>query len=78
MNDYILDKDILKNIVVILKCKDFDISNIVFMKIGLTNVSFKFTVKNKDYVYRHPGNNTKIFINRKSEVFSKIKLENLV
>ena len=32
------------------------------MKIGLTNVSFKFTVNGTNYVYRKPGTNTKKYI----------------
>lgn len=73
----LLDKEIINNIVNTLKCDRNDVKNIVFMKIGLTNISFKFSVKNKDYVYRHPGNNTKIFINRKSEVYSETKAREL-
>lgn len=76
-NNIQLDKEIINNIIKTLNCKKEDINNIVFMKIGLTNISFKFTVKNKDYVYRHPGVNTKIFINRKSEVFSENKASEL-
>ena len=65
-----IEKTIIKNICRTLKCQEDEISNIEFMKIGLTNTSFKFTVNGRNYVYRSPGVNTKKYINRKSEVFS--------
>lgn len=76
-----IDKKIITNITKTLKCDESDISGIEFMKIGLTNTSFKFTVKGRNYVYRNPGEGTKKFISRKSEAFSqivakKLKLDN--
>ena len=78
-----IEKTVIKNICNTLKCEESEISNIEFMKIGLTNVSFKFSVNGINYVYRRPGDNTKKFINRKSEVFSekiakKLGLDNTV
>lgn len=66
-----IEKNTISNICNTLNCKQEDISGIEFMKIGLTNTSFKFSVKGVNYVYRKPGDNTKKFINRKSEVFSE-------
>jgi hypothetical protein len=64
------DSQILKNISKILHCKDADIIGIVPIKSGLTNVSFKFEVDGKSYVYRHPGQGTEKYINRASEAES--------
>ncbi len=66
-----IEKTIIKNICRQLDCREEDIRNIEFMKIGLTNVSFKFTVNDVNYVYRKPGTNTKKYINRRSEIFSE-------
>ncbi len=66
-----IEKTIIKNICSKLDCQEEDIRNIEFMKIGLTNISFKFTVNGVNYVYRSPGVNTKKYINRKSEIFSE-------
>ena len=66
-----IEKTTIKNICKTLKCQEEDIHGIEFMKIGLTNVSFKFSVKGNNYVYRKPGENTNKFINRKSEVYSE-------
>ena len=40
---------------------------------GMTNTSFKFSCKEKSYVYRHPGPGTELIINRKSE-FDSMKI----
>lgn len=72
-----IEKSTVKNICQTLKCEESDIQGIEFMKIGLTNVSFKFNVKGVNYVYRKPGDNTKKFINRKSEVYSEEVAERL-
>ena len=66
-----IEKATVKNICETLNCKESDIHGIEFMKIGLTNVSFKFSVNGVNYVYRKPGDNTKKFINRLSEVYSE-------
>lgn len=66
-----IEKTTIKNICNILHCEKSDINGIEFMKIGLTNVSFKFNVKGTNYVYRKPGTNTKKYINRKSEIYSE-------
>lgn len=58
---------IFTNICTALDVKEEDITNIVPIKKGLTNFSFRFTVNGKEYVYRHPGVGTSNFINRTSE-----------
>lgn len=66
------DSKIMANICLALKCSESDIFNFKPVFEGLTNTSFIFTVKNKQYVYRQPGEGTNIVINRKHE---KIALE---
>ena len=63
---------IMKNICSILSCEEKDIIEIVVLKNGMTNSSFRFTCAKdgKKYVYRHPGEGTEAFINRDSEYFS--------
>ena len=50
-----VDSEIIKNICNTLKCDRNDIIDIKVIQAGLTNVSFKFSVKSNQYVYRHPG-----------------------
>ncbi len=64
------DSTILKNICRILKCEMKDIVDVKAIKAGLTNTSFQFKLRGESYVYRHPGNGTEKYINRKSEAFS--------
>lgn len=81
MNDLILinqmDVNIIDNICSSLSCNQNEIENIEFIKIGLTNISFKFSVRNNRYVYRHPGNGTSLLIDRKSEAFAEEIASNL-
>ena len=63
----------VKNIWSVLKCEANDIEDIRIIQKGLTNVSFKFSVKGIDYVYRHPGINAPNVVDRKSEVFAQYK-----
>lgn len=64
------DSKIFQNISRILKCDEGEIKNIVPIRGGMTNLSFKFECKGKSYVYRHPGCGTAVFIDRKSEAAS--------
>lgn len=72
------DKDYLKNtnskiftnICKMLECKEEEIVEISPIKSGLTNLSFKFSCKGTEYVYRHPGVGTEAYINRHSEAES--------
>ena len=54
-----------------LNCELKDIKDIESIKAGLTNLSFKFTVNDQTYVYRHPGVGTEQYINRQSEAFAQ-------
>lgn len=71
-HDYIdnTDSKIFQNICSVLNCREKDIQNIHPIKTGLTNLSFFFSCKGKDYVYRHPGVGTDTYINRRSEASS--------
>ncbi len=66
-----VDSAIIDNICDVLECKRQEITNIVPIKQGLTNLSFRFDCQGKSYVYRHPGAGTDEIINRASETFSQ-------
>ncbi len=53
-----------------LHCEPSDIKEIEIIKKGLNNRSFKFTCRDHQYVYRHPGVNASNVIDRKNEAFS--------
>ena len=61
---------IFENICQVLHCKLSDITDIVPVKKGLNNRSFKFTCRGEDYIYRHPGANASGIIDRKKEAAS--------
>ena len=61
---------IFDNICSALGCSEDEITGIDPIKQGLTNLSFKFTCRGADYVYRHPGAGTEKYISRPSEAFS--------
>ena len=61
----------MDNICAVLGCTRQDIRDIVPIKAGLTNLSFRFDVDGSPYVYRHPGVGTDAIINRESETFSQ-------
>lgn len=61
---------IFANICSVLHCKEREIEGIEVLNKGLTNLSFKFSVRNTPYVYRHPGVGTEAYISRPSEAFS--------
>ncbi len=62
---------IIRNICSVLKCEEDKVVNVVPIKKGLTNISFKFQVEGESYIYRHPGVGTEEIINRESEAFSQ-------
>lgn len=64
------DSKILENICSVLNCEMSDIHDTVPVKQGLTNLSFRFCCKDKEYIYRHPGVGTDEYIDRQSEAFS--------
>ena len=61
----------------VLKVNKKDIHNIHTLKKGMTNRSFIFTVNNKRYIMRIPGEGTDKLIDRKEEydVYQKVKTE---
>lgn len=66
-----VDSSIMDNICKVLECERADIRNIVPIKQGLTNLSFRFDACGGQYVYRHPGFGTEAIISRKSETFTQ-------
>ena len=66
-----VDSEIFDNICEVLKCQRGDIRDVMAIKKGLTNMSFKFSVGGVGYVYRHAGPGTNRVINRESETFSE-------
>lgn len=62
-----VDLTILDNICATLGCERRDISEVIPIKQGLTNLSFRFDCKGETYVYRHPGAGTDEIINRAAE-----------
>ena len=56
-------------------CKEEDITKIETLKKGMTNRSYVFTINNKKYILRIPGEGTEKLINRKeeAEVYGIIK-----
>ena len=57
----------MRNICKVLQCGQEDVTDFRAIKDGLTNTSFVFDVKDKKYVYRHPGDGTEAIISRKNE-----------
>lgn len=62
-----VDLSILDNICATLGCERRDITDVVPIKQGLTNLSFRFDCRGTVYVYRHPGAGTDEIINRAAE-----------
>lgn len=71
--DFLLnvDSEILDNICKVINCDRSRVEHIVAIKEGLTNLSFRFSVGQGTYVYRHPGPGTGEIINRQSEAYSQ-------
>lgn len=59
-----VDSEALDNIVSVLGCERADIADIVPIKQGITNLSFRFRAGEGRYVYRHPGVGTEQLIDR--------------
>ena len=66
-----VDSQIMDNICSVLDCERAQITDIVPIKQGLTNLSFRFKVGGSEYVYRHPGRGTDEIINRRCETASQ-------
>ena len=65
-----VDSRILDNICRTLACAREDITEVVPVKAGLTNLSTLFTAKGAKYIYRHPGNGTDAVVNRAAETYA--------
>ena len=57
----------INNICNVLKCRPKDISNFELINKGLTNNSFSFMVNDKKYMYRFPGADAPVELDRKLE-----------
>lgn len=66
-----VDSHIFDNICSVLGCERSQITDVVPIKQGLTNLSCRFTVGDGIYVYRHPGEGTDAIISRAGETFSQ-------
>ena len=62
-----LQNDAIESICMALNVNSSEISGITVMKKGMTNRSFRFTCKGKDYIMRIPGEGTGQLINRRQE-----------
>ena len=58
---------VFENICRILHCKISEIEDMVPIKKGLSNQSFKFRVRSEMYIYRHPGMNASGIVDRRKE-----------
>ncbi len=56
----------------VLNCKEEDITNIVILQKGLTNILFTFVVKGEKFIFRYPGDSSSFFIYRKNEVRAQL------
>lgn len=74
-SDFLLnvDSEIVGNICDTLKCHPNEIKDIEVIQAGLTNVSFKFSIKGHEYVYRHPGGTADNLIDRRTELYTQYK-----
>lgn len=66
-----VNSEIITHICDTLHCEANSITDINVINAGLTNVSFRFTVNGKEYVYRHPGGTAGNLINRSAELFAQ-------
>ena len=74
---YNVESEIIATICSTLHCHPNGITDINVINAGLTNVSFRFTVNDTQYVYRHPGGTAGNLINREAEMFSQMKAKEL-
>lgn len=61
---------IVENICRELNCIENEITNVDILEAGHSNITFKVTVKDNNFVYRYPGISGKNIVNRKKEVFA--------
>ncbi|WP_415992552.1 phosphotransferase [Desulfovibrio piger] len=60
-----------KKICDVLKCNENDITDIVILQKGLTNILFTFVVFGERYIFRYPGDSSSFFIYRKNECLAQ-------
>lgn len=63
-----MDQNAVANICRLLTCEPSEVTNVNPLNAGLTNVSFSFTARGTNYVYRHPGASSSALVNRQAEV----------
>lgn len=56
----------------VLDCKENEISDVVILQKGLTNILFTFVVRGERYIFRYPGDSSQFFIYRKNECMAQI------
>lgn len=66
-----VDSEIIDNICKTFECQPNEILDIEVINAGFTNVSFKFTYNETDYVYRHPGGSDKYYSKRSNEIYAQ-------
>lgn len=64
--------EIIRNIKLVFRCDEEDITDFRTVSEGMTNTSFIFGIDGVDYIYRHPGDGTESIINRRNEKKSLI------
>jgi len=64
--------EIIRNIKLVFRCDEEDITHFRNVSEGMTNTSFIFRIGEEDYIYRHPGDGTESIINRRNEKRSLI------
>ena len=65
--------DIIRNIKLVFRCDEEDVTDFRTVHEGLTNTSFIFGIDGVDYIYRHPGDGTESIIDRRNEKTSLIR-----
>lgn len=71
------NSEIIRNIKLVFRCDEEDITNFRNVSKGMTNTSFVFRIDGVDYIYRHPGDGTESIINRRNEKWSLITAKKL-
>ncbi len=74
-----LQSEAISTVCQALSAKPSEIKEITILKKGMTNRSFRFTCRGKQYIMRIPGEGTDLLINRREEaaVYQAIRAENL-
>lgn len=60
-----------KKICEVLNCAENEISDIVILQKGLTNILFTFVVRGERYIFRYPGDSSSFFIYRNNECIAQ-------